>query len=96
MVVALWNYAEPNTNGAPKTFHIAVKAGRTRHYQMQFVDPDHGSALKAWQTMGAPAFPTKTQIQQLIKASALSPPQQHSLNDPVTLAPQSLAVLLIQ
>ncbi len=95
-IVALWNYAEPEMPGRPRTFHLAVKGSHAEHYRMRFVDPDHGSALKAWKSMGSPALPTTAQIRELIKASELAPPQEYRISEPVTLAPQCLALLVIQ
>ena len=57
LVLALWNYAEPGEKMAPKTFRLDINGSRATRYRMQFVDPDHGSALKAWQGMGSPANP---------------------------------------
>ncbi len=96
LVVAVWNYAEPGTKGRARTFRLTVKGSHAQRYRMQFVDPDHGSALKAWKGMGSPAFPTTAQIRELIKASELPPPQEHPIIEPITIAPQGLAVLVIQ
>jgi hypothetical protein len=60
---------------------------------MQFVDPNHGSALKKWQDMGSPATPPQAQVAQLIKASELDAPQEHAIGDPITVAGQGLVVL---
>jgi beta-xylosidase len=57
------------------------------------VDPDHGSALKAWQKMGSPANPTPEQIRELTKASELAPARERALSEPITIAAQGLAVI---
>ena len=93
LVVALWNYAEPDEKGSPKQFQLDVKGKQATHYLMQFVDPDHASSLKAWKEMGSPVSPTLDQIAQLKKASALEPAEMHAIGDPVTVAPQGLVVL---
>jgi xylan 1,4-beta-xylosidase len=92
-VVALWNYAEPGENVAPKRFRLDIKGSRATRYRMQFVDPDHGSALKAWQKMGSPANPTHEQIHELIKDSGLPAVQERPLREPITIAAQGLAVI---
>jgi xylan 1,4-beta-xylosidase len=93
IAIALWNYAEPGENVPSKTFHLSVEGVKAKHYRMQFVDPDHGSSLDAWMKMGSPAFPTKQQIEELTKASALPAPEKHSLADPVIVPRQRLALL---
>ena len=42
IVIALWNYAEPGENVAPKAFRLDVKNSRATRYRVQFVDPGHG------------------------------------------------------
>ncbi len=96
VVVALWNYAEPDEKGAPKTFQLAVTGSQAKHYLMQLVDPDHASALKAWKDMGSPVSPTLDQIAKLRKASELEPAEMHAIGDPITIQPQGLVVLELQ
>lgn len=96
VVVALWNYAEPDEKGSPKTFQLDVTGSQAKHYLMQFVDPGHASAWKAWKDMGSPVSPTLDQIAKLRKASELEPAQMHPLSDPITIQPQGLVVLELQ
>ena len=96
IVVALWNYAEPDENAAPKTFHLNMNGAKAKHYRMQFVDPDHGSSFDAWTKMGSPEFPTLRQIDDLIKASALPPAEKHSLPEAITVPRQRLVVLELE
>ena len=93
IVVALWNYAEPDEAGSPKTFRIQLRNAGVTKYRMQVVDPDHSSSLKAFQAMGRPASPGKELVKGMIAASQLQPPKEYSLNQPVTVAPQGLAIL---
>jgi len=92
LVIALWNYAEPGEKGAPKTFRLDFKGGSFSGYRMQFVDPNHGSSLKAWKDMGGPVSPTLNQIERIKAASVLPPAEQHAMGE-ITLQPQELAVL---
>ncbi len=96
VVIAVWNYAEPGERGSPKTFRLDIHGKQFTNYQMQFVDPDHGSSLKAWKAAGSPVTPTPGQIAQIKAASMLAHPERHSINDPITLQPQALAVIEIQ
>lgn len=93
IVIALWNYAEPREDVAPKTFRLDVKGVAAKHYRMQFVDPDHGSSLKAWKAMGSPALPSTAQIHELIRASELAPPQEQAIGQPINVAPQGLVLV---
>ncbi len=95
-VVALWNYAEPNSETASKTFQVAVKGIKAKTYHMQFVAPGSGSALEAWRKMGSPAFPTRAQIEELKKASQMLPARSSPISTPIILAPQTLAILELQ
>ncbi len=96
IVAALWNYAEPGEHGSPKTFRLDIKDKTLTSYRMQFVDPDHGSSLKAWRDAGSPVTPTLAQVQRIKESSMLSPRERHSINDAITLQPQGLAVIEIQ
>ena len=93
LAIALWNYAEPGEQGAPKRFQLSLKEGRFRRYRVQIVDPDHGSGLKAWKDMGSPTSPTREQIRKLREASAMSPARSESIDTPLTIAPQGLALV---
>jgi xylan 1,4-beta-xylosidase len=96
VVVALWNYAEPNEKAAQKVFRLKVTNGAASKYTIRIVDPAHGSALAAWNAMGKPATPTLAQIAKLIDASKLAAPAEHALSEPVRLNPQGLALLTLR
>ena len=96
IVVALWNYAEPGEKVDPKSFRIKLTNSSAKKYRMQLVDPSHGSALAAWEAMGKPATPTRAQIAQLVKASQLAAPAEHSLSDPIQIEAQGLALITIR
>ncbi len=92
-VVALWNYAEPGENTAPKTFHLVAKHLRAKTYTLQFVGPDHGSVLEDWKKLGSPAYPSTTQVRNLIDASRPGPAEKLSLDHDIVLGPQTLALV---
>ena len=93
LAIALWNYAEPGQAAPVKSFRLDVKGTEARHYRMQFVDPEHGSSLKAWKAMGSPSLPALAQIRDLVQASQLSPPQELPIDQPIKVAAQGLVVL---
>lgn len=96
IVVALWNYAEPHEKGADRSFQLKASGLRGKKYRMQSVGPGNGSSLEAWVAMGSPAYPNASQIKGLIKASQLAPAKEYSVTKPITLAPQTLAVLELE
>ena len=73
LAVAVWNYADPGTTGTARKVHVAIsgRAG-TQRYHVELLDPDHGSALATWQTMGSPASPTPDQYERLKRASTVT------------------------
>jgi xylan 1,4-beta-xylosidase len=54
LVIALWNYAEPDQALPAKTFVLDVRGMKAKHYRVRIVDPKHGSSLAIWQEMGQP------------------------------------------
>jgi xylan 1,4-beta-xylosidase len=96
IVLALWNYAEPDEKAGQKVFRLKVTNGAAKKYAIQIVDPAHGSALAAWSAMGKPATPTLPQISKLIDASALAPPSEHAFSEPIRLNPHGLALVTIK
>lgn len=96
VAVALWNYAEPGENVAAKTFRLNLRGTRAKAYRMQFVDPEHGSSLRAWKAMESPAWPSAEQIRSLIRASKLPEPFERPISEPITIAPRGLAVVILR
>ncbi|HEX4232521.1 MAG TPA: glycosyl hydrolase family 39 [Bryobacteraceae bacterium] len=96
IVVALWNYAEPGEDGAPKTFRLDVRGTEAKEYTMQWVSPDRASSRKAFLEMGSPASPSLAQIHKLIEASRFPAAEAHALDDPITLSPRTLAIIEIK
>ncbi|MBV8811329.1 MAG: glycosyl hydrolase family 39 [Acidobacteriaceae bacterium] len=94
IVLALWNYAEPGEHVPDKSFRLVVK-GKAGTYRLRFIDPDHGSGLKAWKDVGSPISPRPEQTQAIQKAAALARPQEHPIGDPINLIGQGLAVVEI-
>jgi xylan 1,4-beta-xylosidase len=95
-VIALWNYAEPNEQVTSKTFRLQAVKGKYSHFRMQMVSPTEGSALKAWQALGSPASPTREQIKKIQDAAVLRAPVTKSLDTPIVLGPQTLALVELE
>lgn len=94
--IALWNYAEPDETGSPKTFRLNVQGTSAKTYSMQWVGPDRGSSRQAFLEMGSPALPSVAQIHELIEASRFPAPETHALDDAITLNPRTLALIVIR
>jgi len=70
LAIAVWNYAPPGENSPSREVRLTVNGwSGTPRYNVEIVDPQHGSALQAWQAMGSPAFPTRQQYEQLRRAA---------------------------
>jgi xylan 1,4-beta-xylosidase len=95
LVIALWNYVSAEETGLPATIvlrlpHAALSARLLR------LDADHGDAGGEYARMGSPQYPTPTQLDLLIKASALPAAEELAIvgdRVSVTLPPNGLATV---
>jgi xylan 1,4-beta-xylosidase len=73
--ILLWHYHDDDVPGPPADIHISL-TGLTPGVQLQEriwrVDRESGDAFTAWKTMGSPANPSKSQVEQLISASHMA------------------------
>jgi xylan 1,4-beta-xylosidase len=75
VVIAAWQYVPPEIADLQRTENFKfTNIGDKQHAKIWKVDPQRGSALLAWQTMGKPAYPSKEQWRQLKAASELGQP----------------------
>jgi xylan 1,4-beta-xylosidase len=101
LAVAVWNYASPGDNGAPKQITLDLRglARNQRHVRIEILDHDHGSSLTAWEEMGRPDFPSREQQRQLRAAAQMPAPAVQNLKPggdasvTLDLPGQSLALL---
>ncbi len=93
IVLALWNYADPDGTAPNRSFQIHVEGIKAKKFRIQTVGPGNGSPLEAWKSMGSPALPTQDQIQSLRKASELAPAQTRSIANPIVLPVHTLALV---
>jgi xylan 1,4-beta-xylosidase len=99
LVLALWNYASPGQTGSPRTVTMQLKGTNARQALIARVDRDHGDFHSAYEKMGAPHYPTQTQIQELRKAADLPAPEARPIQNgelTLTLPGQGLAVVELQ
>jgi xylan 1,4-beta-xylosidase len=86
LAIALWNYAPPDGTGAryvspkaagvPQRFRIQLPAGyEGAPAQVSRVDREHGNAVRAFDLLGRPAFPSREQARTLVEAGRLPDPE---------------------
>jgi xylan 1,4-beta-xylosidase len=96
LVLAVWNYASPEKEGAAKTVTLKFKRTNAREASVSVVDPQHGDVRPAYQAMGSPRYPTAAQAQELRKAAELAAPENRALNNgELTLTLPSYALALV-
>src|SRR5438067_1691922 len=59
--IAVWNYAEPERPGTPRTF--AIDFGSPHLVNVYRVDDTHACSICTWKSMGSPRYPTRAQVQ---------------------------------
>jgi xylan 1,4-beta-xylosidase len=99
LVVAAWNLADADhgMQGASTTLQLVFK-GIPAHATASIarVDAAHGNPLPAYQSMNSPQYPTRAQVAELNRASALPAPERAKLANGVlqlTLPVNGLAVI---
>jgi xylan 1,4-beta-xylosidase len=98
LVLAVWNYAPPEKEGAPRTFTLRFKGTRASEAQVSVVDPQHGDMRPTYLKMDSPRYPTQAQIEELKKAAQLPPPETRALTNgelTLTLPSYGLAVVTL-
>jgi xylan 1,4-beta-xylosidase len=96
LVLALWNYASPEQAGSPKTVTVQLKGTNATQAFIARVDHDHGDFHSAYEEMGAPRYPARTQIEELRKAAELPAPEVRPMQKgelTLTLPGHGLAVI---
>jgi len=86
LVLAIWNYTPPEQSGSPRTITLHLKGTKAKLALISRLDHDHGDFHSVYEKMGAPRYPSQTQIGELREAAELPPPEVRQIkNDEVTL-----------
>lgn len=99
LVIALWNYAAPDA-AAPRARTVTLKilhSAATRA-SVQSLDPGHGNVHVAYEKMGAPRYPTQSELTQLREAAALAPAVTRALEGgelTLEIAPYGLTLVTV-
>jgi len=96
LVLAVWNYAPPEKEGAAKRVTLKFKGASPSQATVSVVDPEHGDVHAAYESMGSPRYPTSAQQRELGKSAELAAPETHPLNNGgLTLSLPSYALAVI-
>jgi xylan 1,4-beta-xylosidase len=99
LVLALWNYADPESPGTSKTISLKLLNTHTRSAKIERVDADHGDVHPTYQKLQSPQYPEQAQIEELRKAAILAPPETIPVRDgalTITLPPHGLALIELE
>jgi xylan 1,4-beta-xylosidase len=99
LVVAVWNYAPPEKEGAAKTVTLKFKGASPSQATISVVDPQHGDVQSAYESMGSPQYPMAVQQHDLRKAAELAAPEARQLSNgelTLTLPSYALAVVTVK
>src|SRR5882762_1582560 len=96
LVLAVWNYAPPEQEGASKSVTLRFKGVRGTEALVALIDRQHGDIHSVYEKMGSPRYPTQAQIRDLRKAAELRAPETRNLrNGELMLTLPSYALALI-
>jgi xylan 1,4-beta-xylosidase len=96
-VIAIWNLSPPTQPGRARTYDLAFSGlPRENRVLIRRIDADHGNTLAVYARMEKPRYPTREQVRQLNRDSALGAPESVLLRDGhlrLTVPPNGLALL---
>jgi len=100
LVIAVWNYAPPESAGSRRQMKLAIKGltGRNR-LRIHLLERERGSTLAAWEAMGKPNNPSRQQLGALRKIAELPDPEERLITSGtgavtiLELPPHSLALI---
>jgi len=95
-VLAVWNYAPPESEGASRTMTLQLKNINAKRAIIFRVDHDHGDVHSTYQQMGSPRYPTSKQVQILRKAAELPEPEIKDTNSALTLTMPAKGLAVIE
>jgi xylan 1,4-beta-xylosidase len=96
LVLAVWNYAPPESEGASRTMTLQLKNINAKRAIIFRVDHDHGDVHSTYQQMGSPRYPTTEQVQILRKAAELPEPEIKDTNNVLTLTMPAKGLAVIE
>jgi len=99
LVIALWNYADPDA-AAPlaRTVTLKILHSAATRASVQSLDPEHGNVQVAYGRMGAPRYPTQSELTRMREAAALPPAVTRALEGgalTLEIAPYGLTLVTV-
>jgi xylan 1,4-beta-xylosidase len=101
LVIAAWNLVDMDKVSEAKSITVLLKitgVAPSATVTIARVDETHGNPLHAYTSMGSPVYPTRKQVAEMNKASALPAPQETTLKGgqlELTIPINGLAVIEI-
>jgi xylan 1,4-beta-xylosidase len=98
LVIALWNYADPDETGTPSEMVLRLPGLSARSAKITRLDADHGDAHSEYVRLGSPLNPSRAQLDLLAKAGALPAAAEASIAQQrlsIALPPNGLAIVEI-
>ena len=72
LTVLVYNHDTPSASIKEEEVHLRLKGiGTRRPARLVRIDPQHANPKKKWQALGSPEYPTKDELAQIARASAL-------------------------
>ena len=100
IVLALWNLVPLDRQGVAKQFTVKLPALKNvKSVRISRVDSDHGNVMHAYENMGSPRSPTKTQWAALQRAGQGTAPESIPVSGrsfSISVPPEGLAVVEIK
>ena len=96
LVIAVWNYVDPGLSGLPITITLQLRQPLARSALVLRLDPDHGDVRGEYSRMGSPNYPTRAQLAELVRASALPAAEKVAIEGgrlSITIPPNGLATI---
>jgi|ERR1017187_417526 xylan 1,4-beta-xylosidase len=100
LVIALWNLAAPGEAGLTRSVRLHFNGlSSVSGVRLWRVDQEHGDVLPTYEKIGRPTYPSASQLNELLRAGALAPPETLTLKDgelSVLIPSSGLAVIEIR
>ena len=96
LVIALWNYVSPGRSGLPVTFALQLRHAAAHSARVLRLDAEHGDVGGEYTRMGSPIYPTRAQLDALVKTSSLPAAEEVAIVGErlsITLPPNGLATI---
>ncbi|MBS0373972.1 MAG: glycosyl hydrolase family 39 [Proteobacteria bacterium] len=75
LVLALWNYAPPATDGPDRSVRVEFRGRSPAAVRIERVDPTHGDVADLYRRLGAPRYPSPADLVALRAAAELPAPE---------------------